>query len=125
MELMNCKKCSRLFHSKNGATLCSRCNVTVDDDFSKVRNFIYDNPSLSLKDVSEATGVEVTSILKWIREGKIILSDDSGIKLCEKCGASIISGRYCSSCIKKIQDSLKVDPSEFKTDEYRGMHIKS
>ncbi len=125
MGLMNCKKCSRLFHSKNGATLCSRCNVTVDDDFSKVRNFIYDNPSLGLKDVSDATGVEVASILKWIREEKIILANDSGIKLCEKCGASIMSGKYCSACVKKIRDSLTIDPSDFQSDDYRGMHIKS
>ncbi len=124
MELMNCKKCGRLFQSKDGIGFCSRCNVTVDDNFSKVRNYIYDNPSLSLKDVADDTGVDVEIILKWIREERIVLSSDSAIRLCQKCGESIISGKYCAICVNKMQDALKVDPSSFNNDDYKGMHIK-
>lgn len=122
-SLMNCKKCGRLFQAKDSTGLCSRCNASVDDDFTKVKDYIYDNPSSSLKDVSEGTGVDSEAILKWIREGKIILSSDSGIRFCQKCGASIISGKYCNACVAKLQNTLKVE-EEPQKQEYRGMHIK-
>lgn len=123
-KLMNCKKCGRLFQSKDEFGLCSRCNASVDDDFIKVKDYIYDNPTSSLKDVSEGTGVDSEAILKWIHEGKIVLSSDSGIRFCQKCGASIISGKFCNACIAKLQTTLKVE-EEAPKQEYRGMHTKS
>lgn len=122
-KLLNCSKCGRLFESKDGSSLCSRCNENVDDDFSKVKDYIYDHPTCSLKDVSDDTGVPTDSILKWIREGRILLSQDSAIRFCQKCGAAIISGKYCPKCIAKLQETLKIDQPE--ETEYRGMHIKS
>lgn len=123
-SLMNCKKCGRLFQAKDELGLCSRCNANVDDEFTKVKDYIYDNPSSSLKDVAEGTDVPTESILKWIREGKIILSSDSGIRFCQKCGASIISGKFCNSCVAHLQSNLKVDAPEPEKKEYRGMHTK-
>ncbi len=122
-QLVNCKKCGRLFQAKDETMLCSRCNESIDDDFVKVKDYIYDNPSSSLKDVAEGTGVPADSILKWIREGKIILSDRSAIKFCEKCGTSIVTGKYCPTCVAKLQLTLKVETEEPK-DVYRGMHTK-
>lgn len=122
-KLLNCKKCGRLFQSKDGGALCSRCNHSVDDEFGKVREFIYENPTSSLKDVADGTGVETDAILKWIREGKIVLTSDSGIRFCQKCGASVISGKYCPRCVAELQQNLKLDPQpEEKT--YRGMYTK-
>lgn len=125
-KLKNCKKCNRLFSSADGSTLCSRCNEDVDDEFKTVREYIYDNPSSSLKDISDGTGVNTESILKWIREGKIILSDSSSIRFCERCGEPVMSGRYCNACISQLQSNLKIEDKSGSQEEkqYRGMHIK-
>ena len=91
--LINCKKCNRLFSSKDGTTLCSRCSDVVDDGFARVREYIYENPTSSLKDVSRGTGIESDAILKWIREERIVLSDRANISFCERCGIAMEGGR--------------------------------
>lgn len=127
LKLINCKKCNRLFSSTTGSPFCSRCNTEVDDKFEKVRDYIYDNTSCGLKEVSDACHVEVEVILKWIKEGRIIITQNSAIKLCAQCGEPTISGKYCQECIAKIQSDLAVDPADFEQEpsDYRGMHIKS
>ncbi|MDO4799020.1 MAG: MerR family transcriptional regulator [Bacillota bacterium] len=122
MALLNCKKCNRLFASDHGETLCSRCNEVTDDGFSKAREFIYDNPQSSLKDVSEGTGVEVDAILKWIREGRIVLTSQSGIRLCQRCGDPMLSGKYCDKCTAELKSSLTLEEETPK--EHRGMFTK-
>ena len=122
--LINCKKCNRLFSSKDGSTLCSRCSDVIDDGFGRVREYIYENPTSSLKDVSHGTGVEADAILKWIREGKIILSDRSNISFCERCGVAIDGGRYCGKCIKELSEGLKVGIGQNDVLRGAGIHIR-
>lgn len=124
--LRNCKKCNRLFSSVDGNSLCSRCNDDIDDEFTRVREYIYDNPSSSVKDVSIATGVEADAILKWIREGKIVLSKGSSIAFCDRCGEPTDGGRFCAKCVHELSTGLKSGIGE-STEAQRqrmGMHIK-
>ena len=123
-ELRNCRKCNRVFSSVEGATLCSRCNVTVDDVFSRVREYINDNPVSSIKDVSKATNVSSDIILKWIRDGLIILAENSSISFCQRCGSPMDGGRYCGKCIRELADGLKEGIGSKDTRPKAGMHIK-
>ncbi len=124
-SLKNCKKCNRVFSSIDGATLCSRCNDDVDDEFNRVREYIYDNPSSSIKDVSNRTGVNSEAILKWIREGRIVLSDHANISFCERCEVPIDGGRFCAKCIRELAEGLKSGIGEGEQQRNRvGMHIK-
>lgn len=123
--LKNCKKCSRLFQAENGATLCSRCNEDIDDEFTKVREYIYDNPSSSVKDVSTGTGVDTDSILKWIREGKIELGSYSGIAFCERCSEPTTGSRFCPKCVNDLSTGLKAGLEDSNHKLQMGMHIKT
>ena len=100
MDLKNCVECGRTFASKDGEKLCKRClDKKVEDDFKKVRDYLYDHPGADISDVSEHTGVEEkNSILK-----------------CKSCGKPIKSGRLCEEC-KKIEfaKSLKDAGEEIK-----------
>ena len=124
-SLKNCKKCNRVFSSVDGATLCSRCNDDVDDEFNRVREYIYDNPASSVKDVSNGTNVSSESILKWIREGRIVLGDHANISFCERCEAPIEGGRFCARCVRELADGLKSGIGEKEGHKHKaGMHIK-
>ena len=123
-ELRNCKKCNRLFSSVDGSTLCSRCNVKADDGFNRVREYIYDNPTSSIKDVSKGTSVSADTILKWIRDGRIILSENSSISFCERCSSPMDGGRFCGKCVKELADGLKEGIGTNDNRSKAGMHIK-
>lgn len=126
-NLINCKKCGRLFSANaEGDSFCSRCNQDVDNEFTKVREYIYDNPSSSVKDVSLGTGIKSEIILKWIRDGKIVLGENHTISICERCGEPIDGGgRFCPKCVKNLTDGLKDGiKSEPQRKSAVGMHIK-
>ena len=123
-ELRNCKKCNRLFSSIEGSILCSRCNVNVDDGFNRVREYIYDNPVSSIKDVSKGTSVSSDIILKWIRDGRIVLAENSSISFCQRCGSPMDGGRFCGKCVKELADGLKEGIGSKDARPKAGMHIK-
>ncbi len=81
-----------------------------------VRRHIKDNGDQTLEEVAEATEVSVKKILKYIKEGRIEVSDNSSMSYeCESCGKPIYKGRYCSICAKKIQNKFSnsfAKPSE-------------
>ena len=123
--LKNCKKCNRVFSAVDGSALCSRCNEDVDDGFTKVREYIYDNPTSSVKEVSVGTGVRPDAILKWIRDGKIVLSKDSSIAFCERCGEPTEGIRFCPLCIRDLSNGLKSGIEDRANQKnHVGMHIK-
>ncbi|MBF4694510.1 hypothetical protein [Fusibacter ferrireducens] len=126
-NLKNCKKCNRLFAAPDASSsLCSRCNEAIDDDFTKVREYIYDNPTSGVKDVSIGTGVSTEAILKWIRDGKIVLGANALISFCERCGEVVNGGgRFCPKCIRSLTDGLKAGMDSNDSHRPRGgMHIR-
>lgn len=122
--LINCKKCNRVFSSVDGGLLCSRCNENVDTEFDRVREYIYDNPTSSVKDVSMGTGVSADSILKWIRDGRIVLGDHANIAFCERCSEPTDGMRFCPKCIRELSSGLKAGIGENNQKHTAGMHIK-
>lgn len=107
MELRNCSRCGKLFVYK-GSSLCPECQKLDEEDFSKVKDYLYDNPGASLIEVSEATGVSSDKILRYLKEGKLELSSEqSGILKCERCGKPIRAGRFCDVCAAEISKGLK------------------
>lgn len=104
MELSTCIECGRSFGSKNGEKLCKRCSEKkVDDDFKKVRDYLYDHPGADIKVVSEETGVEEAIILKLLRQDRLEVVDEAtSIIKCRSCGKPIKSGKLCENC-KKVE----------------------
>lgn len=127
MEMKNCKKCGRVFASF-GDKICPECKAAEDELFVTVKEYIYDHPHASIKEIAEETQVEEDTILRFLREGRIEVADDSLSTLtCEKCGAPVKSGRYCPECAKKLANSMNaaVALSKIK-NEYTGpvMHTQ-
>ncbi len=103
MELRNCTKCGRAF-AYTGNDICSRCASDTENDFKKVKEYLYDHPGATVTEVSEGTGVSEKQILRYLRESRIeIREEDNCLLHCERCEKSIRSGRFCDSCVAEIK----------------------
>lgn len=123
MDLKNCTKCGRIF-SYAGSQICSRCSTNDEDDYKKVKDYLYDHPGSTISEVSEGTGVTEKQILRYLRENKIEVRDDSNFIIdCERCGVPIKSGRFCDKCVSSMQkefmsvlkpktEEKKIEPSK-------------
>ncbi|MTI46786.1 hypothetical protein [Sporosalibacterium faouarense] len=73
MSLVNCKKCGKLFESEKDI-LCSKCSEELDNPYKKIRDYLYGRSNVNIIELSDATGVSKSLILKYIRDGKVFIS---------------------------------------------------
>lgn len=91
--------CGHIFNYVAGPFLCPHCREKMEAKFQEVKEYIRNNPGVSIQDVSENCDVEPSQIQQWLREERLELTEGSSILLnCEKCGAPIRSGRFCEKC---------------------------
>ncbi|NLJ71735.1 MAG: MerR family transcriptional regulator [Syntrophomonadaceae bacterium] len=115
--LKNCARCGRLFAGE-GRTVCRKCQVAEDDDYSIVRKYVRDYPGASVFEVAEATGVEEEKILHFLRDGRLQSQGLASMLECERCGRSINEGKYCSACVKELQNEIgHILPSKNNMDK--------
>ena len=103
-----CEKCGcrRIQYRGVGEYKCEECGFFMYDDYGKVRNYIEKNPGATTTEVSNAVGVSKEKIRRLLRDDKIQIAPGSvSFLTCEKCGTSIRSGRYCSSCQSDVDSA--------------------
>ena len=75
-------------------------------------------------ELSEATGVSVRQITRFIREGRISLADHPGIDYpCDLCGNPIREGTLCAGCRARLSrdlEQLKEREAQAKPSERDG-----
>lgn len=99
MDVRNCRNCKRLFNYIGGAKLCPACKEELEKKFTQVKEYIRNNKSASLKMISEDNEVSVQQLHQWVREERLVFTEESMVGLdCEKCGKTIRTGRYCDQC---------------------------
>lgn len=129
-NVKQCRKCGRLFESF-GESLCPRCIAEMEEDYIKVKDYVYDHPDANVFDVSKETGVAEKTVLEFLREGKLSMS--AAELYCEECGKHITTGKLCSECKNKLENVLmsayrppkkedkdKTPPSGRMHIDYRG-----
>jgi flagellar operon protein (TIGR03826 family) len=111
MSMRNCARCGKVFVSTN-QYLCHDCIESDAVDYKKVREFVKENPKVSVEVVVEATGVAEDMIREYLRQGRLSTADFSGPTLqCQRCGKPIESGTYCVLCHDEISKTL-LNPSQ-------------
>jgi uncharacterized protein len=132
LEIKNCPKCKKTF-VKIKEPICPECFKEEEAIFEKTRNFIKENPKVSLDVVSLELDISVKKIQKYIKEGRIDVSESEGITMkCDSCGKNINSGRYCDKCAQIMQNRVydflknerevkKLTPKKERTG---GMHTR-
>ncbi len=103
MNVRNCRKCGRIFNYAIGPVICPRCKEKVEEKFQEVKKFVQDNGSAGISQISSECNVEIQQIQQWIREERLVFSEDSPIGIeCESCGTMIKTGRFCEKCKREM-----------------------
>ena len=68
---------------------------------------VQENVRCGMREVSEACDVSLNQIQQWLREERLVLSDDSPMGIgCEKCGKMIRAGRFCPECVNEMTNGF-------------------
>lgn len=109
MDVRNCRRCGKIFQYVAGKPICPNCRQKEEDDFEKVRSYLYDYQGATLMEVAQATGVSAAMIQQFLREDRLMIPKDSPITIgCENCGTGIKSGRFCSACTAQLGSEMRM-----------------
>lgn len=121
VNVRTCLRCKRLYHYMGfGHSYCSLCKIKDDADFTKVKDYIYECGTATALEVSDYTGVSLNTIEIYLREGRLIIPENSPIFIkCEKCRADIRSGRLCIECASQLDAMMRreMDFDDFQIGE--------
>ena len=88
--------------------LCPNFREAEEEKFQEVKKYVQENRRCGMQEVSEACDVTLNQIQQWLREERLVLSDDSPMGIgCEKCGKMIKSGRFCQECVNQMTNSFQ------------------
>ncbi|MBP2078905.1 TIGR03826 family flagellar region protein [Oceanobacillus polygoni] len=107
-ELANCVRCNAVF-VKGLRDVCQNCYKKEEDAFQTVYRYLRErkNREATLLEIIDATGVEESLIIKFIKEKRLLPSDFPKLAYpCERCGNEITSGKLCISCSEELKSDL-------------------
>lgn len=122
-ELLNCPNCGSIFVKTNLRDVCEACYKEEEKAFETVYQFIRkrENRTATMLQVVEATEVEEELIIKFIKTGRLKLTQFPNLGYpCAKCGKLIREARLCSDCSVELQSQIK----EHENEEDRKREIK-
>lgn len=117
-DVRNCRKCGRIYNYIGGAPICPQCRESEEEDFKRVKNYLYENPGASITQVSTELEISIELIRRFLKDGRLEITNDDGnmILECENCGKSIKSGRYCPECERNLTAGLRSAANQMKTE---------
>ncbi len=132
MALVKCEKCGRMFSMGEDAgedvkQICSRCLEDKDDDFKKVRSYVYDHVGCSIREVSVNTDVSEATIREYVRQGRIEIYGEGKAFKCAGCERMIFHGKYCDTCYSEVSSNLNEIGKQLRSgdaDPYKFKHVK-
>ncbi len=116
-EVRNCRKCGKIFTFMGGAPICPACKQADEEDFKRIKEYLYRNSGASITEVSTELEISVEKIKRFLKEGRLEITGDDGnlILECETCGKSIKSGRFCDECERNLAAGFKSAASQIKS----------
>lgn len=113
-DIRNCKKCGRIYNYIGGAPICPVCREQDEEDYKRVKEYLYEYPKASMSQVSMDLDVSVEQIKRYLREGRLeIVGEEGNLFLeCESCGKAIRSGRFCLECERSLSKDFMSTASQ-------------
>lgn len=108
LEVGRCENCGGLLKDMGlGLYICSQCGSETLSEFGKVKKYIEENGPSNAYNISTGTGVSMSKIDKFLRQGRIEIPEGSDSYIaCEMCGTDIRYGRFCPACATKLKKEL-------------------
>jgi len=110
MDLSNCPECGEIYIKSKFRDVCEKCWREEEAAYDTVYKYMRkrENRAATMLQVVEATGVTEAQILKFIKSGKLQITQFPNLGYpCDKCGKIIRSGKLCEGCASEILDDLK------------------
>ncbi len=125
-KLDNCARCDALF-VKTVRDVCPKCHLEIEQEYDRVAKYLRkrENRGANIHQVSEATGVSVKQITRFIREGRISIEGNPNMGYpCENCGFLIRSGTLCDACAKELKREIEqqLDVDKRLAEEAKKKH---
>jgi flagellar operon protein (TIGR03826 family) len=113
-DVRNCRRCGHIFNYIGGIPICPTCKGQDEEDFKRVKSYLWDNPGATLSEVSTVLEITVEKIKGFLKEGRLeIIGGEGNMVLeCEKCGKAIKSGRLCDDCTRGLSNELRSTAKE-------------
>lgn len=109
MSVRKCMLCSTLYEFR-GIPYCPDCSIEVDKAFTKIRDYVYEHPNASTREIIEETEVKDTVVNYLIKEGRLKAIARNAFSGCQRCGKPA-NGAYCPECEKRLAGALGITPS--------------
>lgn len=117
MELKNCPECGKIFAYVT-VNLCPACLKVEEEEFQRVKAYLYKHPHTGVYDLAEATEVEEHKIIRWLKMGRLEGKRFTGIDYpCESCGRNIRTGRFCPKCTNELTKDFTQATQPPKTEQ--------
>lgn len=117
-EIINCPNCNELFLKSKVRDICQKCWKKEEEDYDTVYKFIRkkENRTATINQVVEQTGVQEETILKFIKKGRLLVTQFPNLGYpCDKCGRMIQKGKLCDECSSELKKALET----FQKEEQR------
>src|SRR4051812_444551 len=105
-DVINCPSCGNLMVRNKFRDVCGNCWKEEEKLYDIVYKFIRirENRAATIPQVVEATGVEEEVLLKFIKMGRLKLTQFPNLGYpCDKCGTIIRTGKLCNSCAQELR----------------------
>lgn len=114
-ELTNCPNCNEIFVKSHFRDVCEKCWKEEELAYEKVYKFIRkrENRAATMDQVVEATEVKEELLLKFVKTGRLKLTQFPNLGYpCDKCGAIIKEGKLCDDCTEDLRKELEIHTME-------------
>lgn len=107
LNVSNCPRCGKLF-APGLYDVCNACQRYIEDQYEICKTYLREQKSATITELSDATGVPIRQITKFIREGRISLKDAPNMSYpCEACGVLIREHNICNECRLRLTKEMQ------------------
>jgi hypothetical protein len=97
INVANCPNCG-VVYQKNFRDMCTSCSSQLDDALNICTKYLWKHPKSTTEELSLAINVDVSQIIKFIKQGVISKNFSNLTYPCESCASPIANNRLCTKC---------------------------